>query len=1554
MASLTEQKAQAYIRELAEKHRQFYNTPLGRGAIRDLQQSFPHTWIYVAELIQNAVDAGAKNISFYDQSAGTLVFEHDGKTFEQKDVEGICSKGVSTKGAATVGFMGVGFKATFRSFQTVRISSLPWKFKLQVKITTGKKYGDQQRDWLGSVLPEWDSSVALPSKGNTCRFELSDRIEGLPETKKDFEAVLRAQNALFALLATQEIKTFDLFNKKWDLSCTKEGEHRNVDCTRHKIFMSNSDGAEATWLLFSKEYSPTKDAVRKFLEHRALKPAPADEEKVYGDASRQRKVEIFFPLDKDGAPDLPDSGEAFATLPTSISLPLGVHINADWLLAITREELMDIGSSDNAWQDEIRAQIPGLIGAYLEWLGSTEGPSSVGEDSYKIFPKADEDGGMPDWMAGEEFAGLLKSTLSEIDCLPAFPDEETGTFSLLEPKTARALPEKFYASFTDNKGYKLQTLFGANIIDTNTLGGRATSYLRKTGIISELTGPELSAFWGETKVKEWADALPEDARFSGLYSILKSVESLPAAWGGRDLICIPSEGEKYTSVSAAKNLPPDWNIVLNAPEILAVLTPILGDKRDYVRWTYYLYVYRQGSSWSNLWSSLGVPQATLEQIVDAWWAKMPSDNLPDTDIEAAVAFTCWVQDKQPGRRALVKKLIGKDSAGKLALLPCSQTLLAEPYAGSHRRLLFPEAPIVADNYFRSLPKDPADWKLFFEGSASTKDLSPLGKAPLEPNVDVLDRQRARTLLGFEPPDRRARYTSTSWQKYPEISVDNSGYHIVDFRLPQKIKSILQSSIDKKASDILAAWLTDNISALRETSKKRMLYIAFGNSVITEKPIEGQCSWASELKGKPWIMAQDGSGPYIPGDLLSAPDESRPEAHVAALEPALIEALKAVGITFGVSVPRAKNIRALKINGPAMGIADLRSLLNDCIEEANNDSSIAAELKEILLSAPIFPIPADEQLFAAPRQVPGSRCAKSLGAGPTRRSSLGWVVGIDSFPAESDAAALFTLAESVISFPSRLTAYQAIDFLEWVWGTKPEADSVRKFLPLAYEYVGQEISIDAGVKAKWESAKGHGAVYTLARQWAIPTTEAPVYFDDIGRDIPGIPIPKAQIATAGHLGDKREGAMLLGLPLLSSRYAVETERGTATNLPHGWKENYAQIQKMLLSHFAIADGDKKDSPTHISLRRLASLHRKVTDTATGQVISRVEIGAEIDGDSDLFIAGDPKDFAADLSVATLARLNIRDTDTLALAPDLTALLVSIGDEDFDVRLSKKCAKHGISVPAAPTADKNADGASDSNDAPGDNDGGSSGASDAGGASGSAEPGNSSEPRNKPRSRSPGSGHGGGGHTEDDRERKLKGQIRQLTGMAPKPEDSGDDGGSEDGEGQRPNDIPFRAAVMRYEAQNGRYPIEKPEDQEGHDIDSFSAPVGSADRRLKRRIEVKGRTHEWIEKETVELSRAQFDAASTKSVEDGTAVTEDFDYWLYVVEIIGDNPAKVIPIKNPAKLCAKFDVRAGTWRHFEEKADGQQPAPQASAPTSGRRSLDDLRGQLQPDSEQEQQR
>jgi hypothetical protein len=133
------------------------------------------------------------------------------------------------------------------------------------------------------------------------------------------------------------------------------------------------------------------------------------------------------------------------------------------------------------------------------------------------------------------------------------------------------------------------------------------------------------------------------------------------------------------------------------------------------------------------------------------------------------------------------------------------------------------------------------------------------------------------------------------------------------------------------------------------------------------------------------------------------------------------------------------------------------------------------------------------------------------------------------------------------------------------------------------------------------------------------------------------------------------------------------------------------------------------------------------------------------------------------------------------------------------------------------------------------------------------------------------------------------------------------------GEFQTDGPYRDEVMAYEQRHHRYPVLKGANQHGHDVDSYSHPEGDQDRRLLRRIEVKGRGTRWELNEVVDLSRIQFHAALNKEVSENVVRAIEFDYWLYVVDTDENGALHVHPIPNAAVQTARFSFRGGTWQY-----------------------------------------
>ena len=215
------------------------------------------------------------------------------------------------------------------SFVSAVVSSGPWRFTLKVPRIRMQHYGDEQIDWLGCVLPNWDETLPPPSPGMTCRFTFMDRCRREPP-RDDLHRVLGDDRALLALLAWRGVKRVEWAGQRWRLA----EETKDLGDGDRRVFLTALDSAGKVihrWVLFDHLYQPSSEAIRRFLEHRQICPKPEEEEAVYAQAARQRQVALFCEL-KDGRPVPPTRGTVYALLPTGVTLPLGMHVQADWLL----------------------------------------------------------------------------------------------------------------------------------------------------------------------------------------------------------------------------------------------------------------------------------------------------------------------------------------------------------------------------------------------------------------------------------------------------------------------------------------------------------------------------------------------------------------------------------------------------------------------------------------------------------------------------------------------------------------------------------------------------------------------------------------------------------------------------------------------------------------------------------------------------------------------------------------------------------------------------------------------------------------------------------------------------------------------------------------------------------------------------------------------------------------------------------------------------------------------------------------------------------------------
>jgi hypothetical protein len=1470
---------QVFIEHLRAENEAFYRDDRGRGALKDLQVVFPLPWIYLAELVQNAIDAKATRLRFAIGPEDSLVFEHNGNRFRAKDVRALCTRGVSTKSTNTVGFMGVGFKSVFKTYETVLVSSGRWRFRLCVP--SDEVFGVRQ--WIGAVLPIWASDAPPPREGYTCRFELSRRVvEGT--CSDDLAELLREGYALLSLLAWNRVSEMEVDGHAWKFTLT-EVPINGGDASRVKVAASSRDGTTRTWLLFVKSYQPSEAAVIRFLRHRQIQPAPEEREEVLAKASRLRDVILFCELAQDTAPLPVNRGQCFSLVPTGHTTCLGLHMQAEWLLDISRREPMRI--LGDPWQEEILAQVPYLLKAYLEWLVSpeTDGAGSWPR-GYAALPGPTEDTEIDAALRAGKVADELCALLADCEFVPHEVSDNRVDFT--SPAATRVLPDPLQRCIEGEHGPKAE-LFGPTIAALATLGTRATDFLRKTGLLSRLAPGELQAQWADGKVGEWFNGLGEAATpaYVRLIGSLAELETDPA-WAAADLRCLPAADGEWRTRTEIGRYPPNWGILSPSPAVSVALEPFAGTRAELLDWKTDQ-VLRQDASAQRYIKPLKT--LGLENVASAWWASLPIDLVP-SDRALVVAFTDLVR-RQRTLTTLVPNVLALH-VGTERLLPIQQVVLADPYTGSYRRQLFPNEPSVSAAYLTEVPDaTDADWRVFFESQEPGPKGRPtllLEKSHAAPD-DVAAAGRQLWL--------RVTYKEAGWRG---VTIDSNTHYLVDSQWPHEAASVLESPTEAGAQ-ALQRWMLEHPGFFRTWPTPSIVYIPYGSGSASSVALRRDSEWLKQLKRLAWLFDQAGHGSYRASDILGAFDPSRPDAPVARLAEGFAALAAELGIAFGTAIPNAPAIDRLRTLGPRSSWDTLKELVDDAIVEAGEDESKGALLRSVLNDTPLFALPDGRQTPDRLSRVGAARLVLR-----SRRSTLGdWVCSCDDYPEPGVERAVLQQVLSAVTVPEGTAPEQAAAFLQWVWASEPDADKVRQVLPRAFQYALESEEAVASLRSQ-------AKVFVSARRWV--RVADGVFLNDLGiADKELIDADEGVLlATPGHLGDddesRRRTCSLLGLQLASTRYRLEIEKvigGVLT--PETWRSGFRYAHDRFWRELVGADDESAEgieTPPPLELVCVDTITRRLLkdEDEIDVLASNVAIG-----DTEAYAVGEPLEFAPDLAETLIEHWGITlRRDGYALGSRLTGLLARIDrmPEDEEPREPTKPEPEPITTPAEKALD-------DTTASPD-----------------KQPPEQPTEDQQKPTPTKPSdpthtrkqkdARHDWLQRKRKDLRLELRNIERQIAeGLSAELEPEDEDDRADDHE-RRPfgDDEKYRQAAVDYERQHGRFPEVADKGQAGYDMDSYSHDRGHPDRALVRRIEVKGKGGVWKGDEIVELSDRQMKDALARKVQEAERTAADFDYWLYVVETSA-GVSNVIPLRNPVRRAAKFEFRGGLWRPEGEAED-----------------------------------
>lgn len=361
------------------------------------------------------------------KEGSTVVFEHDGPGGfgdEVAHVQGLSNVFQSTKSIGSVGFMGFGFKTIYKRFQKVSVSDVAgWTFSFHVgenQHSVGPNLRVFSRSWLGAVCPVWDHCVKKPSAPYTTRFEMTLPASTFASTpiSKDIEDAFFQDGSctVMAILASQGLREIKLSTPTFN-----ETRCWTLVSKQHLVTVN-----ERAWDTFSIEFEPSIDALQCLCQARLKNIiAAGGADAVWSRLSRKRH-RIVGLVERNSETSLPvcpkQGGQLFATLPIQARIPLGMAIQAEWLLDLSRSGLRDLES--NAWQRSIVDHIADVVAEFCSSIPTKYASSNASvAAAFRIISASDFGSGPgavnirdPSWMS------LLRRKLEGVQFLPVISD----------------------------------------------------------------------------------------------------------------------------------------------------------------------------------------------------------------------------------------------------------------------------------------------------------------------------------------------------------------------------------------------------------------------------------------------------------------------------------------------------------------------------------------------------------------------------------------------------------------------------------------------------------------------------------------------------------------------------------------------------------------------------------------------------------------------------------------------------------------------------------------------------------------------------------------------------------------------------------------------------------------------------------------------------------------------------------------------------------------------------------------------------------------------------
>lgn len=270
-------------KKIAEANITKYGTDIGRYGPVLLAHLYSDRTHFIYEILQNAEDAGAKEINFH-LFKNRLEVRHDGRLFNNADVQGICGlvEGTKKDDLTQIGKFGIGFKSVYAYTNTPKIYSGDEAFCIENYVLPHDIDGTDIRDNETLFVFPFDHAEVFPEQAFV---EIAKRLHDIG-----------ARTLLF-LNHIEEIV--------WRLDGEESGNYiRDIETRKShkKVYVISKVGEQNVigeeWLVFERPLKLNVSATTKLKVEVAFKIDRDKNDIEIVAPAKDSKLIVFFPTEK--------------------------------------------------------------------------------------------------------------------------------------------------------------------------------------------------------------------------------------------------------------------------------------------------------------------------------------------------------------------------------------------------------------------------------------------------------------------------------------------------------------------------------------------------------------------------------------------------------------------------------------------------------------------------------------------------------------------------------------------------------------------------------------------------------------------------------------------------------------------------------------------------------------------------------------------------------------------------------------------------------------------------------------------------------------------------------------------------------------------------------------------------------------------------------------------------------------------------------------------------------------------------------------------------------